>query len=56
VETANHYVRLLVRPRNGHTILPEVSARVRSSGIAVEEIRAERGHLDEVFRAITTGR
>jgi ABC-2 type transport system ATP-binding protein len=56
VETTNHFVRLLVRPRNGHTILPEVSARVRSSGLAVEEIRAERGHLDEVFRAITTGR
>jgi ABC-2 type transport system ATP-binding protein len=55
VETAEQFVRLLVTPRNGHTILPEVSARVRASGLVVEELRAERGHLDEVFRAITTG-
>jgi ABC-2 type transport system ATP-binding protein len=56
IETADRYVRLLITPRNGHAILPEVSARVRASGFAVDELRAEYGHLDEVFRTITTGR
>jgi ABC-2 type transport system ATP-binding protein len=55
IETVDQSVRLLVTPRNGHTILPDVSARVRASGLVVNELRAERGHLDEVFRAITTG-
>ena len=56
IETASQFARLLVTPRNGHTILPEVSARVRASGLAGDEMRAEYGHLDEVFRTITTGR
>ena len=36
-------------------ILGVVSTRIRDGGIVIEEIRVERGRLDEVFRNITTG-
>jgi ABC-2 type transport system ATP-binding protein len=45
--------RLLALPSGGGTIVEEVSASLRSKGIAVEEISVERGRLDEVFRRIT---
>ena len=44
---------LMVMPRNGKSILAEVSTRVRNGKIPIEEIRAERGHLDDVFRQLT---
>jgi ABC-2 type transport system ATP-binding protein len=41
-------------PKDGQIILDSVNSQLRSSGIGVEEIRTERGRLDEVFRRITT--
>jgi ABC-2 type transport system ATP-binding protein len=46
--------RLLAVPAGGRAVVEEVSAALRSKGIAVEEISVERGRLDEVFRRITT--
>ncbi len=42
-------------PKNGRPMLAELGAIVRQTGIRVDEIREERGRLDEVFRDITTG-
>jgi len=47
--------RLFVRARDGASILADVSAVLRERAIAVDEIHVARGHLDEVFRDITTG-
>ncbi len=46
---------LLVRPRNGAVILPELGVRIRSGELAVEQVTAEQGRLDEVFRRYTVG-
>ncbi len=46
--------RLAVLPADGKAILAAVGASVRAADLPVEEIAAERGHLDEVFRQITT--
>lgn len=45
--------RLVALPREGGMIVDVVSAELRSSGFAFEEIRLERGRLDDVFRQIT---
>jgi ABC-2 type transport system ATP-binding protein len=45
---------LVAFPANGQIILDQVNTRLRDSNIGVEEVRVERGHLDEVFRRITT--
>ena len=42
-------------PTGGRVIIDGVSAMVRGSDFPIEEIRVERGRLDEVFRQITTG-
>lgn len=44
---------LHARPVNGAAIIQPVSECIQSSGIAVEEMRVLRGHLDDVFRQIT---
>jgi gliding motility-associated transport system ATP-binding protein len=44
---------LMVLPKDGKPILPEVSAFIRQSDFPIEEIRAEQGHLEEVFRSMT---
>ncbi len=54
VERATPITHLRVLPEGGRLLLHEVSACVRAAELAVEEISAERGHLDEVFRQITT--
>jgi ABC-2 type transport system ATP-binding protein len=41
-------------PRAGAPMLAELGAIARASGIRIDEIREERGRLDEVFRTITT--
>jgi ABC-2 type transport system ATP-binding protein len=41
-------------PRAGKPMLAELGAIARASLIRIDEIREERGRLDEVFRAITT--
>jgi hypothetical protein len=43
----------MVLPHDGKPILSEISEFVRQSDFPVEEIRAEQGHLDEVFRSMT---
>ena len=48
--------QIVVFPREGRPILDEVSRLIRTSGLPIDEIRVERGRLDEVFRATTTGR
>ena len=47
-------VELVVLAEGGKDILADVSRLVRESSWAVDQIRLERGHLDEVFRTITT--
>lgn len=46
---------LLVLPRNGIDIAPEVVALLRGDGVAVQELAVERGRLDDVFRELTLG-
>jgi ABC-2 type transport system ATP-binding protein len=41
-------------PRASVPMLAELGAIARASGIRIDEIREERGRLDEVFRAVTT--
>jgi ABC-2 type transport system ATP-binding protein len=41
-------------PRGERAILPEISELVRTRGWPVTALRAERGRLDYLFRAITT--
>jgi ABC-2 type transport system ATP-binding protein len=53
VDRSSPVARLMVLPRNGKSILEEVSTRVRNRKFPIEEIRAERGHLDDVFRQLT---
>lgn len=47
---------LVAIPADGGDILADVSRLVRESGWEVDQIRLERGHLDEVFRTITTSK
>jgi ABC-2 type transport system ATP-binding protein len=52
---AGDALRLLVLPRDGASIIGEVSETIRARGWSVAELRVEAGRLDEVFRAITGG-
>ena len=45
---------LVAFPENGQIILDQVNHKLRESNIGIEELRVERGRLDEVFRRITT--
>jgi ABC-2 type transport system ATP-binding protein len=47
---------LFIRPREGASILKEVGGALRDRDIDIEEIHVTQGHLDEVFRSITTVR
>ena len=44
---------LLVIPQDGHQIIHDLSECIRASGVAVEDMHAERGDLSEVFRQLT---
>ncbi len=55
VEEADSRALILVTPQNGQTIMPQISERVRAGSLVVEEMVAERGRLDEVFRMRTVG-
>jgi len=46
--------RLFVEPRNGASIVAQVSTALRENSIDVDQITVEQGRLDEVFRDITT--
>ena len=43
-----------VFPKEGSKILEDISAKMKASDITVQEIRTESGHLDEVFRRLTS--
>lgn len=49
-----HSNQLFVRPKGGAQILHDVGLAMRSHNITIDEIHIARGHLDQVFRAITT--
>ena len=53
-EDGAHAVLLAV-PEDGAQILAEIGARARSGALEADEIVAERGRLDEVFRRHTAG-
>jgi len=44
---------LLVIPKNGQSIVAEISEFVRARGYPVEELQVSRGRLDDVFRDLT---
>jgi ABC-2 type transport system ATP-binding protein len=50
----NGSVTYIAYPSEGQGIIDEISAALRGASINVQEIQAERGRLDEVFRRITT--
>jgi ABC-2 type transport system ATP-binding protein len=45
---------LLVVPKEGRSIIGELSEFIRAKGVAVEEMLVEQGRLDDVFRELTT--
>jgi ABC-2 type transport system ATP-binding protein len=47
---------LIAFPKGGRPIITDISQIARDPAHAIEEVRVERGRLDEVFRNITTGR
>lgn len=49
-----HQNRLFVRPKAGALILDEVGVTMRTNDIVIDEIHLARGHLDQVFRSITS--
>ena len=46
--------RLTVTPRDGEPILEQVQRAGRDGGWPFDQLFVESGHLDEVFRTITT--
>ncbi|MGQ0664370.1 MAG: ABC transporter ATP-binding protein [Pseudomonadota bacterium] len=44
---------LIAFPRAGKTIVADINRLARDGALGIEEIRVERGRLDEVFRTIT---
>jgi len=51
--SGNGTAHVLVHPRDGRSIVSEVSTRVRERAWEVDELHVERGRLDEVFRELT---
>ncbi len=47
-------ITMTAYPKDGQVVIDEVSAALKGAEISVQEIQAERGRLDEVFRRITT--
>ena len=43
-------------PHGGQPIIGEISQIARDPANLIEEVRVERGKLDEVFRTVTEGR
>jgi ABC-2 type transport system ATP-binding protein len=54
VADGRNMVKLVAFPSNGKVILEPVNDRLRGNGLGVEQVRVERGRLDEVFRRLTT--
>jgi len=53
VGQTNGMATLLIRPNDDKIIISEVSERIRSGGLEVDEVRAERGDMFEVFHQLT---
>jgi gliding motility-associated transport system ATP-binding protein len=53
MEETGERVRFQVYPQGEAAIIEQVSGMVHERGWAVEELRVERGKLDEVFRQVT---
>ena len=53
IDTVDGMATLLAIPESGKVIVHDVSQRLREKGIAVDQLYAERGRLDEVFRDLT---
>jgi ABC-2 type transport system ATP-binding protein len=56
IEGEQNLVCVVAFPRNGQPIIADISQLARKGEYGIEEIRVERGRLDEVFRSITTGK
>jgi len=54
MDSTGSLLRFLIFPQDGKNISHEVMSLVRQKGWRLEEISVESGHLDEVFRQITT--
>ena len=50
----NGSVTYIAYPTESQSIIDEISGALKAASIDVQEIQAERGRLDEVFRRITT--
>ena len=46
---------LVALPESGNDLLPNIARLIRENDWKTGDVRRERGHLDEVFRSITTG-
>ncbi len=53
-ESADGLVTYTAYPKDSQIVIDDVSAALKDAGVSVQEIQAERGRLDEVFRRITT--
>lgn len=54
--TRNGTVSCIVFPRKGQTVAADLARHARQKGWEVDELRVERGRLDDVFREMTQGR
>ena len=48
------FVKFTAYPKSGEVVIDGVSGALKAAKIDVQEIQAERGRLDEVFRRLTT--
>ncbi|GMQ76463.1 MAG: ABC transporter ATP-binding protein [Gammaproteobacteria bacterium] len=55
LEGHDEHVRFQVFPKGEAILIEEVGRMVRERGWEIEELRLERGQLDEVFRRVTLG-
>ncbi len=53
VHAEDGHAQFLLYPRNGASILGELSTLTHTAGWEVDDLRVEKGRLDEVFRMIT---
>jgi ABC-2 type transport system ATP-binding protein len=56
VDGEDGLVCLVAFPDNGQPIIADISRLARAENLGIEEVRVERGRLDEVFRSITAGK
>ena len=54
-ETLNGKTRLTAWPNHGDSVAGQISELAKSADVHLDTIYTERGHLDDVFRKVTTG-